>query len=50
MWYGQVVYICHIDKDISDYIEQAHNESIDMTYLRKIYIDIAPTGHNIPFI
>ena len=31
--YGQPVYICHIDKDISDDMEQVHNESIDMTYL-----------------
>ena len=45
--YGKVVYICHIDKDISDDTEQVHNESIDMTYLRKRYINIAPAGNNI---
>ena len=45
----QVVYICHIDKDISDDTEQVHNESIDMTYLRKKYMNIAPTGHNLSF-
>ena len=45
--YGKFVYICHIDKDISDDTEQVHNESIDMTYLRKRYMNIAPTGHNI---
>ena len=45
--YGQVVYICHIDKDMSDDTEKVHNESMDMTYLRKIYMNIAPTGHNI---
>ena len=44
---GKVVYICHIDKDISDDTEQVHNESIDMTYLRKRYMNIAPAGHNI---
>ena len=31
VWYGQVVYICHIDKDISDDTEQVHNEYIDMS-------------------
>ena len=45
--YGKFVYICHIDKDISDDTEQVHNESIDMTYLRKRYMNIAPAGHNI---
>ena len=35
MLYGQVVYICHIDKDMSDDTEQVYNESIDMTCLRK---------------
>ena len=45
--YGKVVYIYHIDKDISDDTEQVHNESIDMTYLRKIYMNIAPAGNNI---
>ena len=47
MFYVQVVYICHIDKDMSDDTEKVHNESIDMTFLRKRYTDIAPTGHNI---
>ena len=41
--------ICHIDKDMSDDTEKVHNESIDMTFLRKRYTDIAPTGHNISF-
>ena len=45
--YVQVVYICHIDKDMSYNKEQVHNESIDMTYLRKRCINIAPTGHDI---
>ena len=45
--YGKVVYIYHIVKDISDDTEQVHNESIDMTYLRKIYMNIAPAGNNI---
>ena len=49
MLYGQVVYICHIDKDMSDDTEQVHNESIDMTHLRKRYMNIAPTRHNISF-
>ena len=31
--YGQVFYICHVDKYMSDYMEKVHNESIDMTYL-----------------
>ena len=50
MTYGKVVYICHIDKEISDDTEQVHNESIDMTYLRKICMNISPTGHNISFL
>ena len=45
--YGKVVYICHIDKDMSYDTEQVHNESIDMTYLRKIYMNIAPIGKNL---
>ena len=45
--YGEVVYLCHIDKYMSDDTEQVHNEYIDMTYLRKRHINIAPTGHNI---
>ena len=49
MSHGKVVYICHIDKYMSDDTEQVHNESIDMTYLRKIYMNISPTGHNISF-
>ena len=49
MLYEQVVYICHIDKDVSDDTEQVHNVYIDMTYLRKRYINIAPTGHNLSF-
>ena len=48
--YVKVVYICHIDKYMSDYMEQVHNESIYMTYLGKRYINIAPTSHNISFI
>ena len=44
--FGQVFYICHIDKDMSDDMEQVHSESIVMTYLLKRYINIAPTGHN----
>ena len=47
MLYGKVVYICQIDKDMSYDTEQVHNESIDMTYLRKIYMNIAPIGKNI---
>ena len=31
------------------YTEQLHNESIDMTYLIKRYMNIAPTGHNLSF-
>ena len=50
MLYGHVFYICHIDKYISDDTEQVHNEFIDMNYLRKRYINIAPTGHNLSFI
>ena len=49
MWHGQVVFICHIDKDMSDDTEQVHNESKDITYLRKRYMNIAPTGHIILF-
>ena len=41
--------ICYIGKDMSDDTEQVHNESIDITYLRKRYMNIAPTGHNISF-
>ena len=47
--YWQVVYICHIDKDIPDDTEKVHNESIEMTYIRKIHMNIAPTGNNILF-
>ena len=32
------------------YKKQAHNESIDMNYLRKIWMNIAPKGHNISFL
>ena len=49
MLYGQVVSLCHIDKYMSYDMEKFHNESIDMTYLLKIYMNIAPTGHNISF-
>ena len=49
MLYAKVVYICHIEKDMSDDTEQVHNESIDMNYLQKICINIEPTGHNISF-
>ena len=41
--------ICNIDKYVSYDMEQVHNEYIDMTYLRKRYMNIAPTGHNISF-
>ena len=34
---------------MSDDTEQVHSESIDMTNLRKIYMNIAPTRHNISF-
>ena len=34
---------------MSDDTEQVHNESIDMNYLIKRYMNIAPTGHNISF-
>ena len=34
---------------MSDDMEQVHNESIDMTYLGKIYTNIALIGHNISF-
>ena len=40
---------CHIDKYMSDDTEHVHNESIDMTYLRKIYMKIVPIGHNFSF-
>ena len=33
MLYGKVLYICHTDKYMSDYMERVHNKSIDMTYL-----------------
>ena len=50
MLYGKFVYIiCHTDKYMPDDTAQVHNESIDMNYLRIIYMDIAPTGHNISF-
>ena len=49
MWYENFVYICHIYKGMSDDTEQVHNESIDMTYLRKRYNNIAPTGHDVLF-
>ena len=42
-------YLCQIDKYISDDTEQVYGESIDMTYLRKIYMNIAPIGHNFYF-
>ena len=32
---------------MSDDTEQIHNESIYMTYLRRRYMSMAPTGHNI---
>ena len=35
MWYGQVIYICLMDKDMSDDTEKVHNEYIYMTYLGK---------------
>ena len=41
--------ICHIEKDISDDTEQVHNESINMNYLRKRYMNIAPIGHNVSY-
>ena len=47
--YGQVVYVCYIGKYMSDDREQVNNKSIDMTYLRKRYMNIAPTGYNISF-
>ena len=34
---------------MSNDTEQVHNEYIDMTYLFKIYTNIAPTGNNISF-
>ena len=36
------IYICPIDKDISDDREKFHNGYTDMTYLRKRYMNIAP--------
>ena len=30
-------------------MEQVNNESINMTYLRKRYTNIAPIGHNFSF-
>ena len=50
MWYGNVFYIFHIDKDMADDTKQVHNESIDMTYLGKGHINISQTGNNISFI
>ena len=41
--------ICHIEKDISDDTEQVHNESINMNYLRKRYMNIAPRGHTFSY-
>ena len=49
MWYGQVVYIRRTDKYMSDDTEKIHNKSIDMIYLRKRYMNISPTGHNVSF-
>ena len=40
MFYGKVVYLCHIDKYMLDEMEQFNNESIHMAYLRKIYMNI----------
>ena len=37
--------ICNIDIDMSEDTEQVHNESIDMTYLRKRYMNTAPIGN-----
>ena len=45
--YEQVVYIFITEKYIPYYTEQVHNESIDMTYLRKRYMNIALAGNNI---
>ena len=50
MWYGQVVCIFHLYRGMSYDMEQVHNESIDMNFLVKGYINIAPTGHNLSFI
>ena len=41
--------VFHIDKYIPDDMEQVHNKSIDMTYLRKIYMNIAPIEPNFSF-
>ena len=41
--------ICHIEKYMSYDTEKNHNESVGMTYLRKIYTNIALIGHNISF-
>ena len=49
IFYVQVIYIYYIDKNMADDTKQVHNESIDMTYLRKRYMNIAPSGHNISF-
>ena len=49
MLYVQVVYTCHVYKDISDNTEQAHNKYIDRTYLFKRYMNIEPTGHYLSF-
>ena len=49
MLHGQVVYICQIEKYISDDMEQVHNKYIDITYFRKRYMNIAPTGNNLSF-
>ena len=32
-----------------DDTEQVHNEYIDITHIRKIHMNIAPTGNNIFF-
>ena len=50
MLHEQAVYIFHIDTDMSYDTEQVHHKSIERTYLRKIYMNIAPTGHNHLFI
>ena len=47
--YVQVVYICHIGNVMSDDTEYVHNESIYINYLRKRYMNIAPTRHNLSF-
>ena len=43
------LYIYHIEKDMPDYTEKIHNESIDFNYLTKIYTNIPPIGHDFPF-